>query len=93
MIVDYQFGPLINIIVETGVESGLETHQSLENQCQNGRRSSLHKTRQHRQRRQEQAGTTGSGGTGETAGLIGNENEHVVVIFENRKEIESVVQM
>jgi hypothetical protein len=26
MIVDYQFGPLINIIVETGVESGLETH-------------------------------------------------------------------
>jgi hypothetical protein len=38
-------------------------------------------------------GTTGSGGTGETAGLVGNENEHVVVIFENRKEIESVVQM
>jgi hypothetical protein len=26
MIVDYQFGPLINIIVQTGVESGLETH-------------------------------------------------------------------
>jgi hypothetical protein len=37
--------------------------------------------------------TTETGGSGETAGLVGNENEHVVVIFENRKKIESVVQM
>jgi hypothetical protein len=27
MVVDAQFGPLINIIVETGVESELETHR------------------------------------------------------------------